>query len=308
MFTGTRVMKIWFPFSFWTTGSVVWPLKTSRKEGIVIGIQLKPFTFWFDIKYNNLIQKLKRFSIITLMVLICSFAKWKWVWKLKFWNTLGCLSAVNQLQGQKCIAIGDSKRGSYRLFINRSVNCNMLWPLFCHFLIWHWCILQWSLVGVDDQRGRYVMFSHQINDLMVHNKARFVFSSFGNFRFRHGFSTFHEPRLLKKNLCPGMRAFAVAIASTVFTTPPFLLRIWRKTCTFSSTVPNINGLPRFNVSTFLSELADWFAKHFFRNALAWYSPKSRWKCDFLNFRTAAIGPLIAAYFPMTNRSLSINLV
>ena len=44
-----------------------------------------------------------------------------------------------------------------------------------------------------------------------------------------------------------MRAFAVAMVTTELRTPPFLLTIFRKLHTSSSTVSNIRGLPYFKV-------------------------------------------------------------
>ena len=52
-----------------------------------------------------------------------------------------------------------------------------------------------------------------------------------------------------------MQTFAVAMATTELTTPPFLLTIWRKLQIFSSTVSNIRGLPRFKVSILYRHLA-----------------------------------------------------
>ena len=92
-----------------------------------------------------------------------------------------------------------------------------------------------------------------------------------------------------------MRAFAVAMATTELTTPRFLITIWRKLQTFSSTVSKVRGLPRFKVPIYLSTFGPFFSwsTYFLRSALARLSPNFKWGWDFLNFRTAAPGPFMA---------------
>ena len=56
-----------------------------------------------------------------------------------------------------------------------------------------------------------------------------------------------------------MRAFAVTMATTELTKSPLLLTIWRKFQTFSSTVSNMRGLPRFKVPISLSTFRPFFS-------------------------------------------------
>ena len=56
--------------------------------------------------------------------------------------------------------------------------------------------------------------------------------------------------------------FAVAIATTVFTTPPFLLTTCRKVWTFGSKVPDMSGLPRFRNEIFEKLSASFFFSSF----------------------------------------------
>ena len=108
----------------------------------------------------------------------------------------------------------------------------------------------------------------QDDNLMVQNESSFIFGTFWYFRFWSCFCSSHKTDPSKYAFCPwwifrvqsfqmsrsllAMRAFAAVMATTELTTPSFLLTIWRKLQTSSSTVSNIRGLPRFKVPISLS--------------------------------------------------------
>ena len=108
-----------------------------------------------------------------------------------------------------------------------------------------------------------------------------------------------------------IKAFAVAMATTVFTIPPFFSNICKYSCTFLSiSLPRRKGWPTFFFDSTTS--VDGSGRSFntdsylARTALAVLSPNFKCGCVFLNFRTAFVGPYTDAYFPIRKRSLSVK--
>ena len=106
-----------------------------------------------------------------------------------------------------------------------------------------------------------------------------------------------------------INTFAVATATMVLTTPPFLLNTCRNGWTFSSKHPSFKGLPRLcNVILVVWSLVYFFSSssYFALKLLAILSPNFKWGWVFLNFLTAAAGPCTEVYSPILNRSSSVN--
>ena len=109
-----------------------------------------------------------------------------------------------------------------------------IWYFSTRSTIW-WCIVRAaSFLACSGISGFEVVFARVTkpilrNRLFIHNK----------------FSRSRAFRCSRSLLA--MRAFAVAMVTTELRTPPFLLTIFRKLHTSSSTVSNIRGLPYFKV-------------------------------------------------------------
>ena len=126
------------------------------------------------------------------------------------------------------------------------------------------------------------------------------------------YSVFSESVHLRcSSLLCSIKAFAVAMATMLFTIPPSFRNICKYSCTFlpislprsrsrpvfffdSTTSVDGSGRP-FNTYSYLA-----------RKAVAVLSPNFKVGCVFLNFRTAFIGPYTDVYFPIRKGSLSVK--
>ena len=161
---------------------------------------------------------------------------------------------------------------------------------------------------------------------MLEKKLNFILGFFRNFRLRCCTRTrltssiLRKIRSLPKKNVQGQYilnvphyfflsiTLAVTFPTTVFTTTPFLLTIMRKCRTFSSKAPSMSWRSTcFFVNTVDCSDNLSLSWYFFLGLLAVLSPNTRRGWNFLTFFTAAIRSWMAAYFPITYLSLSVNL-
>ena len=119
------------------------------------------------------------------------------------------------------------------------------------------------------------------------------------------YSVFSESVHLRcSSLLCSIKAFAVAMATMLFTIPPSFRNICKYSLPRSRSRPvfffdsttSVDGSGRpFNTYSYLA-----------RKAVAVLSPNFKVGCVFLNFRTAFIGPYTDVYFPIRKGSLSVK--
>ena len=122
------------------------------KQTLLVFSQLKVSDFWFNIRHNDFVNHLQRFSFIGPMVRRVSNVKA--IWEVIVWMTFVCFPFVCQLYWQKFSRHTDSKFTCNLAGIRAISYGNTHFALFCKGVGRCWIKSQWCLVNVDNQLRR----------------------------------------------------------------------------------------------------------------------------------------------------------